>query len=63
MDDAELAENGTHVGRKRIERLMRSEPLERHRSERQWRTISLVSAVESSLRRRSKTNVYGLLLI
>ena len=36
---AELADEGVHVGRKRIERLMKGEPLERHWSERQWRTV------------------------
>ena len=35
---AEPAEDGINVGRKRIERLMKGEPLERHWSERQWRT-------------------------
>ena len=35
---AELADEGIQVGRKRVERLMKGEPLERHWFERQWRT-------------------------
>ena len=35
---AELLGDGINAGRKRIERLMKGEPLERQWSERQWRT-------------------------